>query len=603
MVNIKGVNGKLLRVDLENKKTAVEEIPEEIYTKYLGGRGAGARYLSDEVSPDTEPFSKENKLIFFTGTMTSTMAPGNNKTCVTFKSPATNGYAFSLVGGHLGPELKFAGYDALIVEGKADKPVYLWIENDDVKIKDAEGFWGEDIPTTGEGLKKELGGDENIRVACIGEAGENLNVMACITSERHREFGRPGSGAVMGSKNLKAIAVRGTKDISPAKAPKMAKYVEELHKEFKTNPKADVRKNYGTPEMVHGINKMGFWSTRNFTEGEFEEAAGLEGPAMREQIVVEDTSCYACPIGCGKVSCIKSEKYGTVHIEGPEFETIGLVGANCGVGDWEYLLKATEVCDYNGMDTMSTGATVAMAMECYEKGIITEKDTDGIDLRFGNGEALVEVLKKTAKREGIGDILAKGVKAAAEEFGAEELAVHSKGVPFATYDPRGCKGMAVTYATSPKGAHHMVSPTMGGEIGGGTRLEDEGKAGLVRDTQIQMAVVDSLGYCATMRPVMKVNHQYDLYKLNTGVEDMTQEEFYQVGERILNLERMYNNSCGMTRKDDSIPKRFKEEGMKEGASKGETINLDKMLDEFYAEMNWTKDGEPTDEKLQELGLK
>jgi aldehyde:ferredoxin oxidoreductase len=600
VANLGAVNGKLLRVNLTTGNAIVEDIPQEIYTKYFGGRGAGTRYLFDEVPTDTDPLSENNKLIFLNGPMAGTMAPGSNKIAVTFKSPATNGIASSLCGGHFGPELKFAGYDALIIEGKSEKPVYLWIQNDEVQIKDASSYWGKNIPETGEGIKKELGGDENIHVACIGPAGENLNVIACITAERHREFGRPGAGAVMGSKNLKAIAIKGTQDVKPAKAGKMANYVKELYKEFANNPKANARRNYGTVEMVDGINKLGFWSTRNFSQGQFEGADKLTGPMMRQEIVVEDTSCYACPIACGKVSCVESEKYGTVHIEGPEFETLGLLGPNCGIGDWEYILKAAEVCDYNGMDTISAGATVSMAMECYEKGIITKEDTGGIELKFGNGEALIAILEKMAKREGIGDILAQGLKVAAEKFGAPELAMHSKGVSPATYDPRGSKGMAVTYATSPKGAHHMISPTMGAEIAG-DRFAETGKAAMIKDTQIQMALVDSLGYCSSMRFVMQVDHQLELFKLSTGLE-MTKEDFYTVGERVLNLERQYNVNCGMTRKDDSLPKRFLKEAMEDGPSKGQTINLDLMLDEFYAEMGWDKDGKPTEEKLASLGL-
>ncbi|MEL7565209.1 MAG: aldehyde ferredoxin oxidoreductase family protein [Dehalobacterium sp.] len=600
MVDLGAVHGKILRVNLNNKEIKVEEVPEEIYLNFLGGRGAGAKYLYDEVGAEVDPLSPENKLIFFNGPMIGTMAPGSNKIAVNFKSPATNGYSTSLCGGFFGPELKFAGYDGLIIEGKAEKPVYLWIENDRVELRDASSYWGREIPFTIDTIKNELGFDEGIHVAAIGPAGENLNVMACITADRHREFGRGGAGAVMGSKNLKAVAVRGTKDVPCKNAVKVAKFTQSLYQKFKENPAARARRSYGTPEMVYGINHLGFWSTKNFTEGEFSGAEKLLGPAMREQVVVGDVSCYACPISCGKISCYNSERYGRILIEGPEFETIGLLGANCGVDDWEYILKATQICDYNGMDTMAAGVAVSLAMECFEKGIITKEDTDGIELKFGNGEALVAVLQKIVRREGIGDILAQGVKIAAEKFGAPELAVHSKGLPFATYDPRGCKGMAITYATSPKGAHHMISPTMGAEIAG-DRFAETGKGKLVRDVQIQMALVDSLGFCSSMRFVLNVDIQLELLNIALGTE-LTKEQFLSIGERILNVERQYNVRCGMDRQDDTLPKRFLDEPMTAGLSKGQTINLDLLLDEFYQLMGWDKDGKPEADKLAELKI-
>lgn len=591
--------GKLLRVNLSSKEISQESIPFHVYRDYLGGRGAGAYYLLKELAKGVDPLGEDNKLIFFTGPVIGTLAPGSNKVSVTFKSPLTNTYSMSLCGGFWGPELKFAGYDALIIEGKSEKPVCLWIDNGEVSLKAAGHLWGQLIPKASDEVKRELGDDDTIRVACIGPAGEKLNKMACITADRHREFGRGGAGAVMGSKNLKAIAVRGTGEIQMLQKGKMASLVKTLYQEFKGHPKVNARTKYGTVEMLDGINNLGFWSTRNFSQGYFEGGEKLVGPKMRDDIVVSDASCYACPIGCGKNARVYY-KGSRVHLEGPEFETVGLLGANCGVDDWESILKATEICDYYGMDTMAVGATISFAMECFEKGIIGLKDTDNIELKFGNGDALVSLAEKIATRDGFGDLLAEGVKIASEKLNAQDYAMHSKGLPLATYDPRGCKGMALTYATSPKGAHHMISPTMGAEIPG-DRFAEEGKAGLVKDTQIQMALVDSLGFCSTMRFILSVDKQQQLLEFGSGLE-VSKEDMLKIGERILNIERLFNIREGFNRKDDTLPNRFLKEVIKEGLSAGHSINLEKMLDEYYGKMGWDINGIPEESKLAELDI-
>ncbi|KUO48892.1 MAG: hypothetical protein APF76_09590 [Desulfitibacter sp. BRH_c19] len=593
------VTGKLLRVNLTSKNIKEENIPFHLYKDYLGGRGAGAYYLAKELDRGIDPLGEDNKLIFFTGPVIGTIAPGSNKVSVTFKSPLTNTYSMSLCGGFWGPELKFAGYDGLIVEGKSAEPVYLWIDNGEVSIRTADHLWGKLIPKTSDEIRKELGNDDTVRVACIGPAGEKLNKMACITADRHREFGRGGAGAVMGSKNLKAIAIRGTGEIEISQKGKMASLVKNLYQEFKIHPKAKARTRYGTVEMLDGINKLGFWSTRNFSQGYFEGGDKLVGHKMRDEIVVGDASCYSCPIGCGKNTKV-FYKGSKVHIEGPEFETVGLLGANCGVNDWESILKATEICDYYGMDTMAIGATVSFAMECFENGIINLSDTDNLELRFGNGDELVSLVDKIAKRDGLGDLLAEGVKTASEKLGAQKYAMHSKGLPLATYDPRGCKGMALTYATSSKGAHHMISPTMGAEIPG-DRFAEEDKAGLVKDTQIEMALVDSLGLCSTMRFVLDVGRQQQLLEHASGME-LSKEEILKIGERILNLERLFNIQEGFDRKDDTLPNRFLKESFKEGLSAGHTIDLKKMLDEYYQVMGWDSNGIPSESKLIELDI-
>ena len=601
MTKMPGITGKILRVNLFDQTIQIEDTPSDIVSKYLGARGFGIYYLNKEVDPAVDPLGPENKLIFMNGTLAGSLIPGNNKINLTFKSPLTNTYSFSLCGGHWGPELKFAGYDGLIIEGKSEKPVYLWIDDESVEIRSAEQLWGKVISECDQNIKKELGGDTQIQIAAIGPAGENLNKMACITSGIHREFGRGGCGAVMGAKNLKAIAIRGTRDICFHDTIRMRKLVKKFYGQLKASPKIQVRRNYGTPEMVKDINERGLWCTRNFSEGYFEDGFKLEGPQMRKDIVVGDVSCYGCPVACGKRSYVVTEKYGPMLIEGPEFETIGLLGPNCGVSDWGHILKATKICDDYGFDTMNAGGCVALAMECFEKGIIGLEDTNGIDLKFGNGDALVKVLEMMALREGIGDILAEGIKFASEKFNAPELGMHSKGQGFAVYDPRGMKGMGLTYATSTKGAHHMMATTMGPEIVQNNRLETKGKGALVRDQQLSMCIADSVAICSTLRAGMNLQDLVDGFNAVTGLS-MDEQSFNQAAERTINLERVYNSRMGFSRKDDTLPKRFLNEPMTKGESAGETVDLDAMLDEYYDIMGWTEDGLPTQEKLAELDL-
>jgi len=594
-----GFTGKIIRVNLTVSKIVIEDTPAEAVKCFLGGRGLGAYFLYREVPTDADPLGPENKLVFANGPLAGTMAPGSNKVNVTFKSPLTGTYSYSLCGGHWGPELKFAGYDGLIVEGKSDQPVCLLIDDNEVKILPAGHLWGLLIPDTDSLLREELG-DPFVKVACIGPAGEKLNRMACITSDRFREFGRGGAGAVMGSKNLKAVVVRGTGEVKAARPQELSTLAEEVARELRRHSTAKARRKYGTAEMVQGINYLGFWSTRNFSSGHFEEGEKVSGPAMKQDLVKGDASCYACPVVCGKRTAMHSGRYGRVALEGPEFETIGLLGANCGVSQWEYIMKATEVCDAYGMDTMACGATVSMVMEAFEQGRVTSAQLDGLEPHFGDGEALVELLIRMGERRGIGDLLAEGVKAAAESLGVPDLAFHVKGMPLSTYDPRGCKGMALTYGTSPKGAHHMVSPTMGHEIAG-DRFAVEGKGTLVRTVQQYMAIVDSLGFCSSMRFVLSLEKQLQIFRAATGL-DYTEEEAMRTGERILNLERMYNVRLGLDRRHDVLPRRFVEEPMPEGLSKGQMVEMDALLDDYYAVMGWDQKGIPTGEKIRELGL-
>jgi aldehyde:ferredoxin oxidoreductase len=598
-----GYHGKLLRVNLSTKEVSTEDLPKNLWEKFLGGRGLGAYFLTKEVAPDIVPLSTENKLIFMNGALSGTAIPGNNKICLTFKSPLTNSYSYSLCGGHFGPELKYAGYDGLIIEGKANSPVYLWINNDEIQIKDAQYIWGQLVPESEDRIRKELKGDAAIQIAVIGTAGEKLNKYACITSSYYREFGRGGGGTVMGSKNLKGIAIRGTKDVKYANFQLSLDLSEQLASNLRESPGGKIRRAYGTPELVEKINGNGFWITNNFQKGTFEDAAKLSGPQMRKNIVFGDSSCFACPIACGKRSSITLSNGQKMIMEGPEFETIGMLGSNCGISDWETLLKATKICDTNGFDTINAGACVSMVMEAYETEKLTLAQLDNLELKFGNKIALLQVLKLIAERKGIGDILAEGPKIASEKLGIPELAMHSKGQALAVYDPRGAKAMALTYATSQKGAHHMNATTMGFEINSGTRLKIKNKGLLQRNHQFSMCICDSIGICSTMRAGIPHLDQAKAFTAVTGIE-VDETKLNLIAERIINMERMYNVQLGFSRKDDTLPKRFTEEPMPKGNGdgEGETVDLDALLDDFYIQMGWDKNGIPTKEKLKDLAL-
>ena len=597
-----GLTGTMLRVDLTRGELKRVETPRALFERFLGARGVGAYLLFGELEPRTDPLGPGNKLIFLTSPLVGTLTPGANKVTVSFRSPLSETYSFSLCGGHLSPELKFAGFDGVVVEGASRKPVYLWLDNGKAALRDAGHLWGKWTHDTEQAIRDELG-DAEIRVACIGPAGEKLVRFACIQSDDHREFGRGGGGAVMGSKNLKAIAVRGTGSVKVADAAALGRIAEDVYAQLAEHPKARLRRRFGTPEMVEGTNLHGYWATRNFATGFFEEADRLTGPQLREKIFIGDKSCYACPVACGKVSQVTQGPFAKETIEGPEFETLGLLGPNCGVGDPEAITAATAICDAYGIDTMSTGVVVSLAMEAFERGVLRAEDAGGLELRFGNGKALMGVVQQIAERTGLGDILAEGSRRAAERLGVPHLAMHSKGQELATYEPRGIVGMGLSYAISPKGGHHMIAPTMGLEVAGdpARRLIPDGKAKMVKDTQLVMTIVDSLAFCSSMRFVLGLEAMLSLYRAVTGVA-LDQPSALRIAEQVINLERLFNVREGLTRKDDSLPERLVKEVMPSGPSRGNLVPLERMLDEYYALMGWDSEGVPQAERMRELGL-
>jgi len=598
-----------LRIDLSTGKTGTEPLKEELAKNYIGGIGLGMRLLLDNLKPGTEPFSPENPLILMTGPLTGTMAPtAGNGIAFVSKSPLTNGVGEAKSHGFFGADLKRAGYDAVIFEGRSEKPVYVWIDDDAVQLMDAKHLWGKSPADTEETIREELG-DYYIRVAAIGPAGEKLSRVACIINDRTRAAGRTGMGAVMGSKNLKAIAVRGTKDVKVAKPEEFLEFVKILHERMK-GPAATKYRTLGTPVNVLVHNSLGALPTRNFTNATFEGAEKVSGEYLNERFVAKIIGCSSCAMRCEHIAVVPEGPFKgtTTRVE---YEPLWSLGPNCGVDRLDAIIKAMDLCNYYGLDSLSTGNIIGFAMDCYEHGILTKKDTDGIDLRFGNYEALVAMVKKMGAREGLGDILAEGVKMAAEKIGkgAEKYSNHIKGLEMTGYDIRGLKTAAVGYAVSFRGADHNRHGAYGLDLGGKVnRFKfEKGRSKLVIEIEDLYTIIDSLIVCKFSRGTYfeGFDDLAQYYTLVTGIE-MTPEELRISGERISNLARLFNIREGFTRKDDHLPAKVMSTPIPDDTvSKGSYITkkeLDFMLDDYYESRAWTKEGIPTTEKLNEIGL-
>jgi aldehyde:ferredoxin oxidoreductase len=606
-----GWTGKLLRVDLTSGESSVEEIPLKWRQDYIGGRGLAARYLYEEMDPTVDPLSPENKLIFATGPLTGTPVPTGARYMVVTKGALTNAITTSNSGGHWGPELKFAGYDLLILEGRAPKPSYLYIYDDHVELRDASLYLGKGVSDTEDGLREELG-QPNLRVACIGPAGENLVRFACIMNDKHRAAGRSGVGTVMGSKNLKAIAVRGTGGVHIADPPAFMKAVWQMRAGMQDHPGRQGFSEFGTASTIDLTNAFGGLPTRNFLDGQFEEAENLNGNTIRDTRLVANKACFACTIACGRVCELGdgADKYMVnTHPrnwktagEGPEYEAAWALGADTGVGDLDAVLKANWLCNDLGMDPISMGATLAAAIELYERGIVTD-DMVELPLRFGSAEALVRMVEATAYREGFGDELAEGSKLMGEKFQHEEVFMGVKGQEFPAYDPRGFQGMGVAYATCNRGACHLRAWTPGVESSGEMDPHTpEGKSEWVVPEQNRTTAHDNTGICLFVAAAgASVESLVPCTAAATGVP-YTIEDFEKIGERTWNLERLWNMKAGLTAADDNLPKRLLKDAHKSGPSAGVTVHLDQMLPIYYEQRGWTPAGVPTREKLMELGL-
>jgi aldehyde:ferredoxin oxidoreductase len=610
-----GWSGHVLRVDL-NRGTAVREPLRADWARdYVGGRGIGTRYLYEMMDPKVDPFAPENVLIFATGPLTGTNASCGARYMVVTKGPLTNCITTSNSGGHWGPELRFAGYDLVIVEGRAKRPCYLWIYDDRVEIRDASHLWGTGVWETEDVIRAELGVPDAI-VASIGPAGERLVRFACIMNDRHRAAGRSGVGAVMGAKHLKAIAVRGNGAVRVADPHGFMQAMWAMKAKLKASPvTGEGLAAYGTAGLVNVINEHGLHPTRNWQEGQFAQADAISGETIAETRLVANKACFACTIACGRVTKLPEDAAGkymvTMHprnwriaAEGPEYENVWALGSNCGISDLDAILKANFLCNDLGMDPISLGGTLSAAMELYERDIISQRQT-GLPLEFGNSAALVAMVEKTAYRDGFGDELAEGSRRLCERYGHPQFAMVSKGQEFPAYDPRGAQGMGLGYATSNRGGCHLKSYTIAPEILGLPHKMDptavEGKAEITKLFQDVTSVVDASGLCIFPTFAIGLEDILPLLVSATGFP-YTLEHLLQAGERIWNLERIWNFKAGITGKDDALPKRIVEEPIPAGPMKGKVNRLSEMLPEYYRLRGWTPDGQPTVEKLVYLGL-
>jgi aldehyde:ferredoxin oxidoreductase len=604
-----GYAGKILHVDLKTGKTHTEKLNSEYAKKYIGGIGLGMRLWLDNTPSGVDPLSPQNTLVLSLGPISGTIFPtaGNGHTFIA-KSPETQAIGEAVAHGTFGAELKRAGYDAIILKNKAEKPVYLWIDDDSTQLLDAAHLMGKSPSETEETIKTEQG-DYYVRVAAIGTAGEKLTLIANIINDKTRAAGRTGLGAVMGSKNLKAIAVRGTHDIVPAKPDEFMEMTQEFHERMK-GPATKKYRTLGTPENVLIHNALYCMPTRNYKNAHFEEADKVSGEILNEKFVAKIIGCNSCAMRCEHEVVIPEGPYkGTMTRM--EYETLWAMGPYCGIDRLDAIIKGVELCNYYGMDAISAGVIVGFAMDCYENGILTKKDLGGVEANFGNSEALIQLLEMMGKREGIGDVLADGVRSAAKKIGkgAEKLAQHIKGLEVTGYDLRCLKTAALGFAVSFRGADHNRHGAYAFDVKGKVdRLKAEkGRGKMVRDMEDMYAVIDSLITCKFSRGTYYkgLEEMAKLYSLVTGF-DMTGEELKRCGERINTVARLINIRDGLGRKDDTLPWKVMNEPIPdEGPVQGAVVTqeeLDLLLDDYYSSRGWTLEGVPTVAKLKELGM-
>jgi aldehyde:ferredoxin oxidoreductase len=603
--------GKILRVDLTTGKVSTEPLTEQMAKNYIGGIGLGIRLLMDNSKPGTDPFDPANPIIFATGPLSGTMGPtAGNGYAVVSKSPATGGVGEAKAHGFFGPDLKRAGYDAVIIMGKAPKLSYLWIDDDKVQIMDAEHLKGATVHETDMRIREDLG-DFYIRVSAIGEAGEKMSRIACIINDEFRAIGRTGMGGVMGSKNLKAVAVRGTHDVNVADMEGFREFVKMIHERMK-GPATKKYKTLGTPQNVLVLNSLSALATRNFTNAQFEGAEKVSGEYLNEHYVKKIVGCATCGMRCDHIAVVPEGPYAgsTSRLE---FECLWSMGPLCGVDRLDAIIEAMRIVNEYGMDGISIGVVVAFAMDCYEHGVITKEQTDGIDLSFGNAEALIAIIHKIGKREGwLGNILAEGVAKAAELIGGDawKYACHIKGLELPGYDLRTLKTAALGFSVSFRGACHLrngaYSPDVKGKVNRFKIEPGRGKM-IVPDGHVYN-VIDSLIVCKFSRGTYYdgLKDLANYYTLATGIP-MTAEELEMDGERIENLARLFNIREGKgTREYDTLPWKIENVPVpEEGPAKGMVVSDEELqvgLDDYYAARGWTSDGVPTVKKLEEVGL-
>jgi aldehyde:ferredoxin oxidoreductase len=608
-----GYHGKLLKVDLTDRKVLVEDLDGQLLEKYVGGAGVEAKVLFEETDPTTDPLGPENVIMSICGPFTGTAVPASSRHHMMARSPLTGLLGEANVGGSWAVHFKRAGFDGVVITGRSEHPVYLWVHDEKVEFRDARSIWGKDSYQAAALLKSET--FEKATAAVIGPAGEKLARVASIPHIGHivRAAARTGLGAVMGSKNLKAIVAYGTKDVPLAKREALERETKSLLPHVRKA--TETFGKYGTAGGIDNYEKIGNFPIKNWRQGRWAEANKISGVAMHETILTGRKACLRCPIACGRHIRIAAGPYAPLECEGPEYETIGTLGGECMVDDLAAICKANELCNRYGLDTISTGSIIAFAMEAFEKGILTRDDTDGVDLVWGNSKALVEMVHKMGRREGIGRLMGEGVKHMAESLGrnAVEFAIHVKGLEPSAHDPRRFFSQALSYGTAARGACHNASWSHPYELSlympeiGIDQAQDpyevEGKAEFTATLQNLMSIMDGLIVCrfAQVGKAVTVTNMVNWLNLVTGW-DVDVSEFMKIGERIFNLKRIYNTRSGISRKDDFLPPRFLTRNRTGEALTNQLPPMGQLLGDYYAYRQWTEDGIPTQSKLEELGL-
>ena len=602
-----GYVGRLLYVDLTRHESKVKPLNEKYAKLFVGGSGLACRIIYDLVDRDTDPLSPENPLVFMTGPLTGTSAPACGRYSICAKSPLTGIWGESCVGGFFGPRLKFAGFDGIVIIGRASKPTYLHIYDGNVEFHDAAYLIGKTTFETQNIIKREID-ETKTSVACIGQAGENLVKYASILNDGGRAAGRTGMGAVMGSKQLKAVAVQGKGKVKLANEEKFAKAAKEATRVILESFMTNVYRDLGTAGFVEAGQEYGGMPNKYFTKGFFDGAERISGAAMANTILIGNKSCFACPVGCDRIIKIDSGKYTLPKTKGPEYETLAAFGSNLLVDNLEGIAYANYLCNAYGMDTISCGVTIGFTYFLYERGIIRESDVKGLKLKWGDIDTAIELIKMIANRDGLGDILAEGVRYVGKYYRVEEYAVHVKGLEVPFHDPRAYFGMTMCYATSPRGACHMQGDAYWVDLGqefpelgieSTDRHSNERKAEIAIRCQNFRALYNAMIMCQFANPT--VQSVCDLLTYATGYK-VSISEVNKIGERIFNLKRAFNNRMGITREDDTLPKLILTP-LSEGGTLGNVPDFDKQSREYYKYRKWDwLSGKPTREKLEELEL-
>ncbi len=605
---MKGICGRLLDVDLTSGKTKDLALSEDLFRKYLGGRGLGARLLFDLLLPGTDPLSPENIILMMTGPLTGTSVTGSSKFVVITKSPLTQGWCDSYSSGRISVELKKAGYDGIAIRGKSNHPCYLRIDGKKIEIREADLFWGKDSFET-ERLIKETEKDPSAGVSSIGPAGERLCKFACINSDFYRQAGRGGVGAVMGSKNLKAVVIKGRKIIELHNRKGIADLNRINYQRALMSPVAQARMKYGTPLTLNITHVGGILPTKNFQFGTWEKALDKIDSIGVYRSSKGHKACLSCFVHCSLVTQSSEGKYQGITLEGPEYETLGMFGSNQLIDSLPFIMQANILCDKLGMDTIDTGNVIGFVMECFERELITARETEGLEIRFGDPESSLAAIERIALRKGFGNILAEGLKAVARYVGhdSDRFALQVKGLGFPAYEPRGAFGSGLSYAVSARGAcHRRAWPPAKEILGNYPPYTIEGKAEMVKELYDENCVLHSILVCDMPAKFVPISlEDYARYFEAATGESPCTRDFLTVANRIETLIRLFNNREGFTRDDDTLPYRTLHEPLPDGPAKGRFIgqeNLDRMIDEYYALRGWDRLGVPKEETLKKYEL-